>query len=329
MRLAEPWWLLLLVLVPLPWLWEWVRPRIAWPSLAGFARRPRGGAGWKRQLPLVLRGLAIAALTVALARPQTVGGQTRIAGRGVAIIAALDHSSSMNARDAGEARSRLEIAKETFLQFLRGRPSDLIGLVAFANYPDEACPPTLDHAFLSEAVRRLRTARPGEDGTNIGDAIAQALGDLERVTTQKKVVLLLTDGFNDPAVPEPLDPEEAARLARQLGVTLHTIAIGRPGGGIVREREAVTQLSLSAEVPGPDLDLLSRLARLGGGRLFVAQNARQLEAIFREIDALEKSPVRDTIRTRYRERYAPWVGAALALLALDRLAAGGRLRRLP
>src|SRR4051812_11832584 len=97
MKLAEPGWLMLLALAPLPWLWERARPRIAWPSLDGFGRGRPSGLRALRHLPPLLRGLAIACLAVALARPQAVGGRMRIAGQGVAIVVALDHSSSMNA----------------------------------------------------------------------------------------------------------------------------------------------------------------------------------------------------------------------------------------
>ena len=115
-------------------------------------------------MPAFLRGLAIAGLAVALARPQTVGGRTRIAGQGVAIVVMLDQSSSMKAMDFPADRgtrtiSRLEAAKMTFTRFVEGRPDDLIGVVAFANYPDSVCPPTLDHAFLAEAVEAHSSRR--------------------------------------------------------------------------------------------------------------------------------------------------------------------------
>ena len=105
---------------------------------------------------------------MALARPQTVGGVTRIAGQGVAIVVALDQSSSMNAVDFPTDRgtrliSRLDAAKTTFIRFVEGRPDDLIGLVVFANYPELACPPTLDHAFLLEPSTRC--ARRGRATT--------------------------------------------------------------------------------------------------------------------------------------------------------------------
>jgi Ca-activated chloride channel homolog len=327
MRLAEPAWLVLLILVPLPWLWERSRPRLAWPTLEGFGRAPRAPATWLRAVPALCRGAAIACLGVALARPQTVGGQTRVAGKGVAIVVALDQSSSMNAK-AGPT-TRLEAAKQTFARFVRGRPDDLIGLVPFANLPDLACPPTLNHPFLLDIAGRVNPAAPGDDGTNLGDAVAWGLAALDQKgLPARKVLILLTDGRNEPNIPDATDPEAAARMARDLGVTLHTIAVGRPRPAD-RPRESRTDLPLPDLDPGPDLDLLRRMADLGGGRSFVADDPGALDAVFATIDALEKSPVSGTIRTRYREDYAPFVAAAVALLALDRFLAGGRLRRLP
>ena len=231
--------------------------------------------------PGLLRGLAIGALAVALARPQTVGGVTRIAGQGVAIVVALDQSSSMSTADFPADRdtrriSRLEAARTTFTRFVAGRPDDLIGLVVFANYPDLTCPPTLDHRFLVDSVAAIRGARPGDDGTNIGDAIAWGLDALRNTNPSKRVLVLLTDGNNEPAVPRPLDPDVAATLARDLGVTLHTIAIGRPGG-IRHGTEPGTDKPVLTEVEGPNIPLLERLARITGGRAFVATDADALD----------------------------------------------------
>ncbi len=331
MRWSEPGWLLLLLLVPVPWLLERARTRIAWPTLAGFPSRRASRDAALRQLPIVLRGLAIVCVALAMARPQTVGGRTWIAGQGVAIVVALDDSTSMRTVDfptKGGSISRLEAARDTVSRFVARRTDDLVGLVVFANYPDLACPPTLDHAFLVETVRSVRSARAGDDGTNLGDAIAWSLDALRAAPPKKKVLILLTDGRNEPAVPHPIDPEAAARLARDLGMTLHTIAIGRPDG-IVRSVEPITQLPLVEQVAAPDFDLMKRLAEIGRGRAFVAADADALDQVFTTIDALEKSPVRSTVRTRYHEEYAPWAAAALGLLVLDRLLSTGRLRRLP
>jgi len=332
MRLAEPAWLCLIALAPLPWLRGLRWPRLGWPTLAGFDGTRAWPARWLRLASPLARAGVVACLAVAMARPQVPGGKVRVAGRGVAIMAVLDRSSSMKAVDfpgpeGSPPASRLEAAKATLARFLLGRPDDLVGVVAFANYPDPVAPPTLDTRFLLEAVRSIRPAGAVDDGTNIGDALAWALGSVRGVPTARKVLVLLTDGRNAPAVARPVDPMAAAEIARELGVTLHTIAVGRPPEG---KKEGPAAGPAAGEVSeGPDVAWLARLAEAGGGRAFVASDSRALERVFREIDALEPSPVSGTVRTLYRERFAPWVAAALALLAVDVALASGRLHRLP
>jgi Ca-activated chloride channel family protein len=332
-RFAEPGWLILVALAPLPWLMARSRPRIGWPTLDGFGQVSRRMSRVLASLPLVLRGLAIVLIAIALARPQSIGGRTRIAGQGVAIAIALDQSSSMNTPDfpgplGQPAITRLDAAKQTLARFIAGRRDDLLGLLVFANFPDWASPLTLDHAYLLDTVRSIRSARPGDDGTNLGNAMVWAIKDLKDAPTRKKVLILLTDGRNSPAVPNTADPADAARIARALGITVHTIAVGK-GGTLVRAIDPVTRLGPSSEVEGPDLELLERLASIGGGRSFQAADPAALDQVFATIDTLEKSPVRGEVLTRYRENYGVWAVAALAVLLTDRFLVAGRLRRLP
>jgi len=351
MRLAEPYWLILLIFVPLPWLVERARPRVRWPSLGLFPPRGWrvGGSGWRRQVPLVLRAAAIGCVVSSLARPQTVAGRIRVAARGVAIVVALDISGSMttvdfpvpedhdddeSGRDDDRPKpvARLEAAKGTIDRFIRGRPDDLIGLVTFATYPDLTCPPTLDHDVLLGLVASVEPAPPDEDATNIGDAIAWSLRAVLEATPEEKVIILLTDGENrvDPSkTPEAIAPEEAAGLVRRLGARLHTIGVGLPGG-VIRLGVPGTGLSYPASNrSGYDPEALARLAEAGGGTFFAAADAEGLADVFDQIDQLETSPVTGEILTRYQEEFAPWAATALVLLAIDRLLAIGRARRLP
>ncbi len=333
MRFAQPGWLWLMILMPLPWILERMRPRIAWPSLEGFPADRRVSWARLRRLPAMLSGLAIAALAVALARPQSVGGHTRIAGQGVAILVALDQSSSMKtldfpSADMAKTISRLDAAKSTFTQFVERRSDDLIGLVVFANYPELACPPILDHLFLIETVANVHVARFEDDGTNMGDAIAVGLDALLYAPPKKKVLVLLTDGHNEPAGPKPLDPVDAALLAKDLGVTLHTIAVGHTGGP-PRGFDPDKPRPALENVEGPNMALLEKMAALTGGRSFVATDSGGLDEIFGIIDSLEKSPVRGQILTRYDEQYATYAVIALSLLLVERFLRQGKLGRLP
>lgn len=333
-RLAEPWGLFALALCPLPWIAARRRTRLAWPTLEGFRRSSTVRSAVFRHVPSAMKSAAIACLAVALARPQTIGGQVRVAGKGVAIEVAIDRSSSMTTEDfptpTGQL-SRLKAAKNTLERFIAARTDDLIGIVAFANIPDRIVPPTLDHAFALDAVRSIGPARAGEGGTSLGLAIAMSLGELRTVKTPRKVVILMTDGRDSPSASEsfkPVAPEAAARLAKRLGITLHTIAIGAPHGTPRNADPEKPGIDVMAD-SGPDLERLASLAALGGGRSFTATDAGELEAVFAALDSLEKSNVVGTIHTQYREGYPWWVAAAVLLLLLDRLLEAGPLRRLP
>ena len=349
MRLADPFWLVFLVFAGLPWWVSRRRPRVAWPTLDGFASPSfRTWAARLAALPALLRGGAIACIVVGLARPRTAGEQIWISGRGVAIALVVDRSSSMKTPDfpspAGNL-SRLDAAKVTIGRFLAARSDDLIGAAAFASLPDTVAPPTLDHRFTWQAIRAIRPAGAGDDGTDIGGAIAWGLGMLHRAQTQRKALILLTDGRHAPGSARSLEPLVAADLARGLGVTLHTVAVGRsptppdpsPGPPVPsssRPDDPRPPPERPADPPpsssdGPDLDLLRRLAARGRGQAFVAADLAALDAIFAAIDALETSPIQGTIQTIYRERFAPWAAAALALVALDLVLSLGRFRRLP
>ena len=335
--LSEPFWLVLLVLAAWPFLRERSRPRLSWPTLDGFAATGPGRLARLATLPNLFLALAIAGMVVALARPRSVGGQIRIAARGAAIVVAIDRSPSMDAPDFPDApgspaskTTRLDAAKRTLLRFLDGRPEDRIGVVAFARYPDLTCPPTLDHAFARDAVGSLSRAVGPDAGTNLGDALIVGLDALRKAPAAPggRALVLLSDGHHDPGLADAVPPEEAARLCRDFGVTLHTFAIG-DAGGLIRTPDPASGLPIPSEVGGPDLPRLAEIARLGGGRAFRATDAKALDAVFAEIDALSTTPEVGTILTRYREDFPPWALASLALLALHRRLRDGRLARLP
>jgi Ca-activated chloride channel family protein len=335
MRLAEPYWLLLLLLLPIPWIAERARPRVRWPSFTLFPPRKwkAGGSGWRRLVSPALRTAAIGCVVLAMSRPQTVAGRTRIASRGVAIVVAVDQSFTMTAEDIpdteGQALPRLEAAKRTIDRFILGRPDDLIGLVTFASYPDLSCPPTLDHDALIALVAAVEPARAGENATNIGDAIAWSLEAALDTDTDQRVIILLTDGQNQPdaaATPDWIEPDEAAELVRRLGARLYTIGLGAPGG-TVRIGVPGTNISYPETLPeGYDPEALVRWARLGGGDAFGAEDSETLDRIFDQINALETSPITGEILTRYREEFPPLIAAALVLISIDRLAAAFRPR---
>jgi hypothetical protein len=73
-------------------------------------------------------------------------------------------------------------------------------------------------------------------------------------------------------------------------------------------------LPIVAEVGGPDVALLAELAKIGGGKAFLAHDPAALRSVFAAIDALETSALSGEVLTRYHEHYAPWVAGALVAL---------------
>ncbi|NLF25775.1 MAG: VWA domain-containing protein, partial [Deltaproteobacteria bacterium] len=174
MRFESPWAFLLLLIIPLLLVWRRGVPqaalRFSW--VAGAAKAQ---GSWREQLawiPDFLRYLALILLVVALARPQRGTEQVRDINEGVAIMMVVDHSGSMQAEmDFGGRRmNRLEVVKEVFREFVKGngrglagRPSDLIGMVAFARYADTLCPLTLAHGALEYFLKSLKIVTQKEE----------------------------------------------------------------------------------------------------------------------------------------------------------------------
>lgn len=335
LRLAHPEVLGLLLLLPPLVAWTLARRQgtARFSSVRLLVPLPVGAARWGPVLLACLRGLTLALLVLALARPQTSHAQVRTRAEGIAIQLVIDTSYSMKARDydlGSEAVSRLEAVKHAVRLFVRGdgggltgRPSDRIGLITFARDPDVVCPLTLDHAALLEALEEITLSPPV--GTNIGDGLAWALDRLRQDPTRQRVVILLSDGSHN--VQDGLHPREAARLAADLGIRVYTIgAVGSPGlSGLVRAGLAAG----SAGGDTVDEPMLEQVARLTGGRYFRATDTDGLLRVYGEIDQLEKTAVERSVQLRYRDWFPAVLVLALLLLLLEQGLAATRLLRVP
>lgn len=311
MRFENPAWFWLLPLLVMPLMAAWGRPRLAWPGARRANALPPGFSDWRKWLPVWLRIVLAACLIAALARPQTLAGSARARSRGVAIVLALDSSRTMattplTGDEASE--SRFDAAKRWFAQFVSGRPDDLIGLVTFADHPDTACPPTLDRSFLLETLRQLPPAPASEPGTNLGDALAWAISEARASSSPRKVIILISDGQNEPGVPNPLDPIAAARLARDFGIHLHVLGLGPEAGAD---------------------GVLARMALEAGGTYHQATDEVALKQVFAAIDALERSELTSTLRSRYRDWFPACLMAALGCLLCEPWLRATRWRGVP
>jgi Ca-activated chloride channel family protein len=318
-RLAAPLWLAALFLLPLV---AWLRARRPLPVLliphAAAWAAPRSASG--RRWPARLAYASSLLLVLALARPQRVDDTRVIRGEGYDIVIAIDLSTSMFAEDNvldGRRINRLDALKPVLEAFIRSRPSDRIGFVAFAGRAYTLAPLTHDHAWLARQVARLRIGLI-EDGTALGDGLALSLARLQRSRSETEAragafVVLMTDGKNNRG---QIPPEQAAALAKSRQVPVFTIGVGRDGivpfpvfddqGRRIGTTRATSDLDPAA---------LRQIAAETGGRYFRAEDPDAANSAFAEIDRAKKISFDQTTRILATEFYA-WPASASALLLL-------------
>jgi Ca-activated chloride channel family protein len=352
-RLGDPLWLLALLAALLAlWVAAWRRRRatLLYSSVALLRGAPITLAQRAKRFLPWLRFAALALVALGLARPQQGLEAFRVRTEGIAIVMALDQSGSMQALDFeidGRRQNRLEVVKRVFREFvegngdLRGRPDDKIGLVAFGGFASDRCPLTLDHGALLAVLDTVKIPEPllarngrpvnqaldqEELQTAIGDGLALACERLKEAPDKSKVLILLSDGANDAGV---VDPLEAAKAARTLGIKIYTIGIGSNGPVPVPSRDPFGNVHMQSAYVRMDEELLKQVADATGGRYFNASNTQALEHVYAEIDRLEKTKSEGVLYTDYRELYRYALFPALALLFLETLLAATRLRSLP
>ena len=271
------------------------------------------GRSWKtmlRHLLFIFRMLALSCIIIAMARPQTGSEQQMTSGEGIDIVFCLDISGSMLAQDFNP--NRMEAAKQVAGAFIDRRPTDRMGLVIFAGESFTMCPLTTDHSELKSQLYNVHSGLL-EDGTAIGSGLATGVERLRSSVSKSKVIILLTDGEDNGG---RLDPNTAKEIAKSFGVRVYTVGVGTEGfapvpvqtsNGVIMQKEKVSI----------DEKLLTQIANETGGKYFRATDNESLDAIYKEIDRLEKSKYEVTTFTHYTERFLPFVLGAVFFLLLE------------
>jgi Ca-activated chloride channel family protein len=330
LRFADPAWLALLILVPVPLIVALLarshrRAAVRFSDLGTMRSVPRGITIKLRALLPALRTLALALLVVGFARPQAGEHEEEVVSEGIDILLALDVSGSMSAEDLQRGKNRLEVVKQVVADFVQSRTQDRLGMVIFAGRAYLQCPLTLDTGVLLNLLGSVQIGTI-EDGTAIGMAIASCANRLRESSAKSKVVILLTDGVNNRGEIAPLT---AAELARAVGVKIYAIGAGTRGTALFPVDDPLfgrRYVRLPVEI---DEATLQQVARTTGGRYFRATNQQALEKIYAEIGRLEKTKVEVKHYTRTTELFPYLLAGALALIALEAGLGATRFRTLP
>lgn len=275
------------------------------PALAAVLPR---GPQWRRHVPMALFALALAALAVALARPQTT---VAVPVERASVVLVTDVSRSMEATDVQP--TRLDAARAAAGSFLDEVPEELrVGLVAFSDSAQSLQSPTTDHDEVRAALDTLDPL----SATATGAGLRTALEDLARPQGRERerppgAIVLLSDGSatdGDAAL-------EAAREARRLRIPIFTVSLGTPDG------EVTLPDGRRLSVP-PDDEALERIARASGGDAFQAEDADQLDAVYDRLGSQIGT------KQERREITSAFAGGGLVLLigaVAASLRLGGRL----
>lgn len=314
---AHPAFFGLLLLIPLMIWWQLRgkkndNPALRLTTLSGIDPAHVGGKARFRPVLFILRIISLAALIVALARPQSSNTTENIDSEGIDIVISMDVSGSMLAEDFKP--NRIEAAKAVALRFVDQRPTDRLGLVIFGGESFTMCPITIDHNVLKEQIAQIKNGMI-TDGTSIGMGLATAVDRLRYSKGKSKVVILMTDGVNNMGL---IDPSTALEIAKAFKVRVYTIGIGTMGQAPMPVQTPMGTQKQMVDVT-IDEPLMKQIATQTGGKYFRATGNRSLETIYNDIDKLEKTRIDITSYKHYAELFFPFAMLAIICLALEML----------
>ena len=257
-------------------------------------------------VPKGLQLLAITCFIIALARPQTRGSSTKRYSEGIDIMLLLDTSGSMETDDFKP--NRLEVAKEKAAEFVNGRENDQIGIVLFAEDAFAYSPLTLDYAMLQEQIENISPKIMPKDGTAMGSAILVGLLGMEESKSKSKIMILLTDGESNRG---QIDPVMAGKLAKDKGVKIYSIGVGK--------KEYTIQTLLGPQkIESPlDEETLKEISDETGGEFFRSTDERGLEKIFEKISQMERSEFTEEISVLVKDHYPIFLKIGIPILVLS------------
>jgi len=316
-------------------------PRLGVPTIAPLALGPRGWRTPLRDLPGMLRGAALVMAVLALGRPQSVlRGETE-EERGIDIVLVLDLSGSMAAvmdastesvpgmmgRTQRRRPTRIDVAKEVLVDFVRRRKTDRIGVVVFSKQAFVLTPPTLDYGLITGLVSKIELGAIDSSRTAIGDAVGTAVARMRRSDARSKAVVLLTDGDSNEGV---ISPEYSAHLAQKEGVRVYTVQIGNGDDVDVQTGTDLFGQPVYERKHFPvNPDLLRKMSHETGGESFIATDKSGLEKSMHSIlDHLEKTKFEAQASTM-EDLFPLLLVPAAVLVALEALARLVIVRRFP
>jgi Ca-activated chloride channel family protein len=325
---SEPWWLLLLLGIPVL-VWSYVhyfrkRTPIMWTN--GYVA-PTKSSLLHFSPPdylFAIRLLVLLLIILALANPQLkYRNKIRLPYSTTDIIFALDASKSMLIEDLKPNRS--EALKSVLNRFVALRMEDRIGMVLYAGESINWCPLTKNSQQLLQSINTMQNNKLN-DGTAIGSGLVTAIKALQNSKVKSKVIVLLTDGENNAGI---IDPLLAAQFAQRLQIKIYTISIGRTGFAPMPLKDLQGNTYYQKVYCTINEPVLKKIAQITGGNYFKATNVVTLRKVYNQINQMETKQERWVYRDRYDSYRMLFVIVAILLLLSETILKMTLLRTWP
>ena len=315
MEFGQPYYLLLLLLLPILVLWYFKHGHNQEATIrySNLDLIPESviRSGRLKNLVFILGRIAIMLLIIlALARPRISDTIRETKMEIIDILLVIDQSSSMLAQDFKP--NRLEAAKEVAKTFIKERQGDRLGLIVFAGESYIQCPLTRDIDVLLEFTDEIEIIDREHDGTAIGMAIANSINRLRESEAISKTIILLSDGSNNQG---ELDPITAADLAAKFDIKIYTVAAGTHGLAPYPVTDAWGRQVIQKVQVDVDEESLKEIAEITGGQFFRATDNKSLQKVYQEIDELERTEIEVTEYQNYTEFYS-WLTIPAAFASI-------------
>jgi Ca-activated chloride channel family protein len=273
----------------------------------------RSGINLKRVIKFCIGLVGVCLIGFSLTEPRVPLGYSKNQIKVNDIFVVVDVSRSMLAVDF--TPNRLEAAKEKIREFVKLRPTDRIGIVMFSEKAFTLLPLSTDLKLIEQIIDEIKVGFLGQ-GTNIGDALALAVGRATQSLADSKVIVLLTDGVSNVGNMTPL---QAAEQAKKQGVKVYTIGIGQRSNGALLQTGG--RRSRYQRIPGGSVDLetLDKISNITGGKSFYAADENALADVLQEIQKLEKTEIETSAKVIYKELYWSYLFAGVVCLLVSEL----------
>ncbi len=272
---------------------------------------------YKRSIKFLFAMMALGFIILGVANPQIGTKLEEVKREGVDIMIAVDVSNSMKAEDLRP--NRLENAKQEISRMIDKLQNDRIGLIVFGGESYLQLPLTTDYSAARLILSTIDVDVVPIPGTAIGSAIKLAMKSFAEGEKKHKVIIIITDGENHED-----DAIAAAKEAASEGVVIHTIGMGSPEGAPIPIYQNNVQAGFRKDTDGNtvitklDEQAMQQIADVGNGTYVRASNQQnELDAVMKEIQAMEKKEFGAKIFTEYEDRFQYFLGFALVLIVLE------------